>query len=317
MNLQVEHDNLGAALIPSMESLFSEHNVGLLSSVSNTQKTNFHSDAAKKLSLQGYQYIANGKPEVAIEAFRKLVRLEPSSNTYFLLGAAYHLSGDDQKAAINMEKVIKRDPKNFQLHRILGLIYIRLGKMTKALAVIRNAIKLRPQEAGIYLYFGYIQNNLHHWQLAIEAYEKAVSLNKKESLAYLLLSQVYINIGSIDISKQESFFNKAIENLTKYLEFDPNNLGAQIVLGELYHSLGRLEEADKVLENTLKVAPDNEDALKILRMVKEDLLEKRLFELGFLKKIHKPITDFTPYKNRKPIKIKGKPLSETVIEERR
>lgn len=50
----------------------------------------------------------------------------------------------------------------------------------------------------------------------------------------------------------------------------------------------------------------------------EDELERKLFEAGLLSEIKPPITDFTPYQNRKPIEIiEGKPVSETLIEERR
>jgi hypothetical protein len=38
---------------------------------------------------------------------------------------------------------------------------------------------------------------------------------------------------------------------------------------------------------------------------------------GALSRIPPPITDLTPYQNRKPIQVKGKPVSETIIEERR
>jgi hypothetical protein len=46
-------------------------------------------------------------------------------------------------------------------------------------------------------------------------------------------------------------------------------------------------------------------------------LERRLFEAGLLSEIKPPITDFTPYANRKPIENTGKPLSEIIIEKRR
>jgi hypothetical protein len=45
-------------------------------------------------------------------------------------------------------------------------------------------------------------------------------------------------------------------------------------------------------------------------------VQRALFEAGLVNEIKPPITDPTPYR-REPIKIKGKPLSETVIEERR
>jgi CheY-like chemotaxis protein len=50
---------------------------------------------------------------------------------------------------------------------------------------------------------------------------------------------------------------------------------------------------------------------------KEDQVDLLLMKDGVLSRIPAPITDFTPYRNRKLIEIKGKPLSETIIEERR
>ena len=49
----------------------------------------------------------------------------------------------------------------------------------------------------------------------------------------------------------------------------------------------------------------------------EEELQRRLLAAGLLSEIKPPITDFTPYQNRKPIEVKGKPISEVIIEERR
>lgn len=46
-------------------------------------------------------------------------------------------------------------------------------------------------------------------------------------------------------------------------------------------------------------------------------LQRRLVDAGLLGEIKPPITDLTPYRNRKAVPIQGGPLSETVIRERR
>jgi hypothetical protein len=46
-------------------------------------------------------------------------------------------------------------------------------------------------------------------------------------------------------------------------------------------------------------------------------VEQKMLEDGFLTHLPAPISDLAPYKNRKLIEVKGKPLSETIIEERR
>ena len=51
--------------------------------------------------------------------------------------------------------------------------------------------------------------------------------------------------------------------------------------------------------------------------ITEAELQQRLLKAGIIRHIPPPITDVTPYNNRTPVPITGKPLSETVIEERR
>ena len=48
-----------------------------------------------------------------------------------------------------------------------------------------------------------------------------------------------------------------------------------------------------------------------------DDLDERLLAAGVIDHVPAPITDLAPYRRWKPITMKGKPLSETVIEERR
>lgn len=48
-----------------------------------------------------------------------------------------------------------------------------------------------------------------------------------------------------------------------------------------------------------------------------DLLDQALLQAGVISETPPPITDFKPYENRRPVGVKGKPISETIIEERR
>ena len=70
-----------------------------------------------------------------------------------------------------------------------------------------------------------------------------------------------------------------------------------------------------------------EDLRKVRRLV-ESLLEeakpkiseeefaRNLYEKGIIGKPPPPITDFSRYENYEPVKVEGKPVSETIIEER-
>ena len=51
--------------------------------------------------------------------------------------------------------------------------------------------------------------------------------------------------------------------------------------------------------------------------VADQELQCRLLEAGIISEIKPPITDLTPYLNRRAVPIQGEPISETVIRERR
>lgn len=70
--------------------------------------------------------------------------------------------------------------------------------------------------------------------------------------------------------------------------------------------LRRLREE---LDNTLATTTGNTPS--------EGELQRRLVDAGILSEVKPPITDLTPYRNRRAVPIQGEPLSETVIRERR
>lgn len=83
---------------------------------------------------------------------------------------------------------------------------------------------------------------------------------------------------------------------------------------------------DRVFEEVKALTPDEQRNLRdrvdeLLAtsspQMTEEEFEQRLLEKGIISRIPSPITDLTPYRNRKLIEVKGKPLSETIIEERR
>jgi hypothetical protein len=46
-------------------------------------------------------------------------------------------------------------------------------------------------------------------------------------------------------------------------------------------------------------------------------MQRQLLEAGIIGEVRSPITDLTPYRNRRAVPIQGEPISETVIRERR
>jgi hypothetical protein len=49
----------------------------------------------------------------------------------------------------------------------------------------------------------------------------------------------------------------------------------------------------------------------------EDAFERELAAEGFISEAKPRITDFSPYRDYKPVEVSGQPISEMIIEERR
>jgi putative addiction module CopG family antidote len=51
--------------------------------------------------------------------------------------------------------------------------------------------------------------------------------------------------------------------------------------------------------------------------IADQQLQQRLLAAGIISEIKPPITDLTPYRNRRAVPVQGEPISETAIRERR
>lgn len=70
----------------------------------------------------------------------------------------------------------------------------------------------------------------------------------------------------------------------------------------------QLRQLRKELDSKLAAATEEAAA--------EDL-QRRLVDAGVLSEVKPPITDLTPYRNRRAVAVQGEPVSETIIRERR
>lgn len=91
-----------------------------------------------------------------------------------------------------------------------------------------------------------------------------------------------------------------------------------VVLEKIVEEIKALTpEQRQILRDMLDTLPQSNETPEEEMRQREDELLRRLHEKGILAKIPLPITDPRPFDDWKPIEIKGKPLSETIIEERR
>ena len=84
---------------------------------------------------------------------------------------------------------------------------------------------------------------------------------------------------------------------------------------------GRYPTEDDVIRDALErhrqAEPSPAKATSEPNLTPEEIadveLQRRLFDSGIISEIKPPITDLTPYRNRRAVPIQGEPISKTVI----
>ena len=82
---------------------------------------------------------------------------------------------------------------------------------------------------------------------------------------------------------------------------------------------------DEVLESVKALPPDERQKLRELLdesleespLPGDDKLQRKLREAGLLTEMRLRVADLESYRSYKPIEVRGQPVSETLIEERR
>ena len=84
---------------------------------------------------------------------------------------------------------------------------------------------------------------------------------------------------------------------------------------------------EKIIEEVRQLPPDEQRQLREQLNViipssptedeLEDAFERELAAIGFISEAKPRITDFSPYRDYKPVEVSGRPVSEMIIEERR
>jgi tetratricopeptide (TPR) repeat protein len=130
------------------------------------------------------------------------------------------------------------------------------------------------------------------WRLAIEEYEKALQYNPTLIDAYRYLGESYKSQYRAGDESPENLekAEKALENLNKALELDPNNIQIVHSIGDMYDDMGNFEKAEEMFLKVLEMEPTNMDNYYVVAGFykrysgQEEGLEKRAEEM-YLRRI--------------------------------
>ncbi len=89
----------------------------------------------------------------------------------------------------------------------------------------------------------------------------------------------------------------------------------QVTVEQIEREVKQLSTED--LQKVRELVDSLLETKEIKSQMTEEEFAQYLYEKGVIGKPPPPITDFSRYENYEPVKVEGKPVSETIIEERR
>jgi len=196
-----------------------------------------------------------GRHEEAEAEYRKALTLDPSFIPARLgLGGFLIGTGRNEEAVELLRKTVDLDPQNGSARYNLAIALNGLGRFVESEEVLRTMISRGFSHVDYHWLHAYVLGLLGKHEESVAAYERAAGLAPQIPGIRSALGWTLIEMHR---------WADAVISLRKAIELDPKGASgnrARMNLGFALIQLGNLEEAEIVLAEALKLAPDSEEA---------------------------------------------------------
>jgi type IV pilus assembly protein PilF len=197
---------------------------------------------------------------------------ESAAKTNIQLGVAYLQQGNYPLAKEKLERSLKQNPKDPDVHTTLGLLYDRVGEPKLADKHFREALRLAPDKPDI-------SNNYAIYLCRNNRVDEAVErFTAVASSKYYRTPEVALTNAGVCL-KEAKRFDEAQQRFTGAIKARPNYSEATVQLANLHIERGQLPEARKVVDTYLGAFRPNPDVLlagvAVARAAKDKMSEEK------------------------------------------
>ena len=213
--------------------------------------------------VEGMGFEENGEMERALEAYRKVLNVDPGQSELASRVAGLLIQQDDFPQAIDVLKdAIKANPNNAEPYQQLAFIYTRyLKKTDQAIDYANRAIALNPGDVEGYQRLVEIELAAGQERRALEALDRAFKVRSTDPNFWLRLGKLYVAIlfksdsqpKPDELKETNEIFKKAAENAGD----DPDILKE---VADYYAASQQLKEAIPLYLRVLELQPDDANA---------------------------------------------------------
>jgi tetratricopeptide (TPR) repeat protein len=186
----------------------------------------------------------------AADAFRRAVLLESNNlRARYFLAASLMEGGHDDDARIELERILRLDPRSIDARVQLGFLHGRAKRYDEAIAVLREAVNLEPKRPELFLYLGSAYFRDKQYDRAAEILQEGLIIDDKSK-------DLHFQLGVV-LEKQQRF-KEAVGAFRRVIALDPKHAEAYNYVGYMYAERGEnLDEAVELITKALDLEPDN------------------------------------------------------------
>jgi tetratricopeptide (TPR) repeat protein len=213
--------------------------------------------------VEGITFEENGEMDKALDAYRKVLNVDPGQSELASRVAALLIQQEDFPQAIDVLKdAIKANPNDAEPYSQLAFIYAKyLKKMDQAVDYANRAITLNPKDIEAYQRLCEIELAAGHEQKALDALERAKKVRNDDAKFWTQLGKLYAALlfapdsqpKPEDLKRVNEIFKKAAENAGD----DPAILKD---VADYYAASQQLKEAIPLYLRVLELQPDDANA---------------------------------------------------------
>ena len=213
--------------------------------------------------VEGMGFEENGEMERALDAYRKVLNVDPGQSELASRVAGLLIQQDDFPQAIDVLKdAIKANPNNADPYQQLAFIYTRYLKRTdQAIDYANRAIALNPGDVEGYQRLVEIELAAGQERSAVEALDRALKVHSSNPNFWIRLGKLYVAIlFKSDSQPKADELKKINEVFKRAAEHAGDDPGVLKEVADYYAASQQLKEAIPLYLRVLELQPDDANA---------------------------------------------------------
>jgi Flp pilus assembly protein TadD len=205
-----------------------------------------------------------GKYQEARSIYESLLPSKSASHkARFFLGWCYFREGDYSSAVKELTKFLEAEPNSPLALATLGTCLLNLNRFEEAEQALSHSLRLVPEQAQVLKQLGWLYLKKGRLQEADDVLSRSLALGSSDADTFYAMAMV-------KHTRQD--YAACVDMARKSVELRRERPAQQssqslTILGSCLLKLNRFEEAEKIVRNSFRLAPDEPEVLKQLGLI--------------------------------------------------